>query len=287
MDGQDGHEGSRRNGRQKRTASHLRETDHRSRTGKEDGAGEAKPLRGKPHGTPAMSKVKRKVIRIDEGRCTGCGGCVLACAEGAIVIRDGKAKVVKDMYCDGLGTCLSHCPEGALSIEEREAEPFDEGAAKEHAASGGEGEQAYSGLRPLTITPPAPSLEEGTSQLRNWPIQLALAPEVSPAYRDAALLLAADCTGFSLSNVQRDFIAGRIAIIGCPKLDDFQAQVDRLTRVLKGNDIRDVTLVRMDVPCCGGLQRMVREAMRLSGKRMPLREYIVERYGGRVVEVTV
>ncbi|MCG7844614.1 MAG: 4Fe-4S binding protein [Methanomassiliicoccales archaeon] len=235
-----------------------------------------------------MSKVKRKIIKIDEEKCTGCGQCVLSCAEGAIIIKDGKAKVIKDMYCDGLGACLGHCPEGALSIEERETDPFDEEAAMEHVATSKEQElRSCSSSRPMMLTPESPvETGEVTSQLRNWPIQLHLAPEVTPAYKGASLLIAADCTGFSLGNVQRDFIAGRVAIIGCPKLDDVQSYIEKLSRIFKGNDIKDITLIRMDVPCCGGMQRMVHEALRISGKKLPLQEYIVERSGGKVVKVT-
>ena len=131
-----------------------------------------------------------------------------------------------------------------------------------------------------------PAAGDNPSQLRNWPIQLHLAPEVTPAYKGASLLIAADCTGFSLGNVQRDFIAGRVAIIGCPKLDDVQFYIEKLSRIFGNNDIRDLTLIRMEVPCCGGLRRMVQEALRLSGKSIPLQEYIVERYGGKVVKVT-
>lgn len=248
----------------------------------------AKALNKQLESSFAMSKVKRKIIKIDEEKCTGCGQCVLSCAEGAIIIKDGKAKVVKDMYCDGLGACLGHCPESALSIEEREAEPFDEEAAKEHVSPGKKEElHACSSSRPMMIMPAGPTASGGNpSQLRNWPIQLALAPEVTPAYKGASLLIAADCTGFSLGNVQKDFIAGRVAIIGCPKLDDFQAYVEKLTRIFKGNDIKDLTLIRMDVPCCGGLQHLVHEALQRSGKQLPLHEYIVERYGGKVVKVT-
>jgi Pyruvate/2-oxoacid:ferredoxin oxidoreductase delta subunit len=235
-----------------------------------------------------MSKVKRKIINIDQEKCTGCGQCVLSCAEGAIIINDGKAKVVKDMFCDGLGACLGHCPEGALSIEEREADPFDEEAAKKHVAAGREGaDHSCNSSRPMMLMPEKPAeTGEVTSQLRNWPIQLHLAPEVTPAYKGASLLIAADCTGFSLGNVQRDFIAGRVAIIGCPKLDDVQTYIEKLSRIFAGNDIKDLTLIRMEVPCCGGLQRMVHEALRISGKKLPLQEFIVERYGGKVVKVT-
>jgi Pyruvate/2-oxoacid:ferredoxin oxidoreductase delta subunit len=236
-----------------------------------------------------MSKVKRKIIKIDEEKCTGCGECVLSCAEGAIVIKDCKAKVIKDMFCDGLGACLGHCPEGALSIEEREAEPFDEEAAKDHVESSkNQPLHACSSSRPMMLMhDEAPAVTgDNPSQLRNWPIQLHLAPEVTPAYKNASLLIAADCTGFSLGNVQRDFIAGRVAIIGCPKLDDVQAYIEKLTRIFKNNEIKDITLIRMEVPCCGGLQRLVHEGLRLSGKNIPLQEFIVERYGGKVVKVT-
>lgn len=235
-----------------------------------------------------MSKVKRKIIKIDEEKCTGCGQCVLSCAEGAIIIKDGKAKVIKDMFCDGLGACLGHCPEGALSIEEREADPFDEEAAKEHVSSGKEKElHSCHSSRPMMLMPQKPvEAGEVTSQLRNWPIQLHLAPEITPAYKGASLLIAADCTGFSVGNVQRDFIAGRVAIIGCPKLDDVQVYIEKLARIFAGNDIKDLTLIRMEVPCCGGLQRMVHEALRISGKKLPLQEFIVEKYGGKVVKVT-
>jgi Pyruvate/2-oxoacid:ferredoxin oxidoreductase delta subunit len=235
-----------------------------------------------------MSKINRKIIKIDEEKCTGCGQCVLSCAEGAIVIKGGKAKVIKDMFCDGLGACLGHCPEDALSIEEREAEPFDEEAAKEHVASR-KGNELHScnSSRPMMLMPEKPAeMGEVTSQLRNWPIQLHLAPEVTPAYKGASLLIAADCTGFSIGNVQRDFIAGRVAIIGCPKLDDVQSYIEKLSRIFAGNDIKDLTLIRMEVPCCGGLQRMVHEALRISGKKLPLQEFIVEKYGGKVVKVT-
>lgn len=229
------------------------------------------------------------MIRIDEDKCTGCGECVLSCAEGAIVLKDGKAKVVKDMYCDGLGACLAHCPEGALSLEERDADPFDEEAARSHvkATRGGQLHACHSS-RPMMIIPSNPPAEVGDnpSRLSNWPIQLALAPEVAPAYKGASLLIAADCTGFSLGNVQRDFIAGRVAIIGCPKLDDVQSYMDKLTRIFRNNEIKDITLIRMEVPCCGGLQRLVHEALRSSGKMIPIQEFVVERYGGRVVKVT-
>lgn len=247
-----------------------------------------KSLKAKPYGTSAMSKVKRKIVKIDEEKCTGCGECVLSCAEGAIVIRDGKAKVLKEMYCDGLGACLGHCPERALTIEEREAEPFDEEAVKEHMESKAGQPHACSSSRPMMVmSESAPAATgDNPSQLRNWPIQLQLAPEVTPAYRNASLLIAADCTGFSLGNVQRDFIAGRVAIIGCPKLDDVQAYIDKLARIFRNNEIKDVTLIRMEVPCCGGLQRLVHEALRLSGKNLPIQEFIVERYGGKVVKVT-
>ena len=233
-----------------------------------------------------MSKVMRKIIKIDEEKCTGCGQCVLSCAEGAIIIKDGKAKVVKDMYCDGLGACIGHCPEGALSIEEREAEPFDEEAAKEYVASTRQEPHSCHSSNPMMIMPDAPSATgEVASQLRNWPIQLHLAPEVAPAYKDASLLIAADCSGFALGNVQRDFISGRVTIIGCPKLDDVQTYIGKLARIFEHNDIKDLTLLRMEVPCCGGLRRMVQEALRLSGKDIPMQEYMVERLGGKVVKM--
>jgi len=147
---------------------------------------------------------------------------------------------------------------------------------------------ACSSSRPMMLKPEPARAPEGDnpSQLRNWPIQLHLAPEVTPAYKDASLLIAADCTGFSLGNVQRDFIAGRVAIIGCPKLDDVQAYIEKLARIFRNNEIKDITLIRMEVPCCGGLQRMVHEALRLSGRKVPLHEFIVERYGGKVVKVS-
>jgi Pyruvate/2-oxoacid:ferredoxin oxidoreductase delta subunit len=232
-----------------------------------------------------MAKVKRKIITIDEEKCTGCGECVLACAEGAIIIKDGKAKVVKDMYCDGLGACLSHCPEEALSIEERETDPFDEKAAKEHLQdTRGTEPHACHDPHPMMFMPPEAMAGEAASQLRNWPIQLHLAPEVAPFYQGASLLIAADCSGFACENVQRDFIAGRVAIIGCPKLDDVRTYIEKLSRIFQNNDIEDLTVLRMEVPCCGGLPRMVREALRLSGKDIPLQEFIVGRQGGKVLK---
>ncbi len=226
---------------------------------------------------PAMSKVMRKIVKIDEEKCTGCGKCVLSCAEGAIII-----KVVTDMYCDGRGACRGHCPEGALSIEEREAEPFDEEAAKEYVESTrGDGPHSCHSSRPMLLMHEAAPAASGDnpSQLMNWPIQLHLVPEVAPVFKGASLLIAADCTGFALGNLQRDFIAGKVTIIACPKLDDVQAYVEKLSRIFANNDIRDLTLLRMEVPCCGGLRRMVTEALKLSGKKIPVQEYIVERHG--------
>ncbi len=224
----------------------------------------------------------RKIIKINEERCNGCGKCVDACAEGALEIRRGKARVIKDLLCDGFGACLGECPQGALTIEEREATPFDEEAAKRHVELMKEPQSCgCPSAAPLLLKPQAAAgtpTGEG-SELGNWPIQIKLVSPNAPYFKDAHLLLAGDCTAFTFASMHSDLIKGRMTVIGCPKLDDNEEFIDKLSSILSENIIRDVTLVHMEVPCCGQMRRLVEEARKRSGSAIPVKSYTIRRTG--------
>ena len=198
----------------------------------------------------------RKIVEIDEVKCNGCGLCVPACAEGAIQIRGGKARLVADVYCDGLGACLGECPQGAIRVIEREAVDFDEEAAKRHVAT-------------LRAAPAEPSA------LGNWPIQLRLVPPGAPFLRGADLLLVADCVPFALADFHRRFLAGQPVVIGCPKLDDGQQYVEKLAAILTAAGVKSLTVLHMEVPCCTGLVRIAQAAKQAAGSDVPLRDITV------------
>ena len=215
--------------------------------------------------------MKRRIIEINEEKCNGCGACVSACHEGAIGIVDGKAKLLRDDYCDGLGDCLPTCPTGAIRFVEREAAPYDEAAVKANMAkkaktcSGGcPGSAARAIHRESAPQTHAPSI----SQLQNFPVQIKLAPINAPYFEDAKLLIAADCTAYAYASFHQDFIRGKVCLIGCPKLDNVDYS-EKLTHIIRNNDIRSVTVVRMEVPCCGGLEFAVKKALQQSGKFIP------------------
>jgi Pyruvate/2-oxoacid:ferredoxin oxidoreductase delta subunit len=218
--------------------------------------------------------VTRKIIEIDEALCNGCGQCAIACAEGAIDIRNGKAKVISDSFCDGLGACLGECPTGALRIVERKAEAFDAKAVEEHLADRPTEEIKMACPSSISSKIPVPKAAgEGgpqTAQLSNWPVQLRLAHPSAPYFKEAHLLLAADCSAFAYANMHSDFIKGKIALIACPKLDEFQASIEKLAEILSLNDIKDITVVRMEVPCCSGLNMIVKKALERSKKSVPV-----------------
>lgn len=224
------------------------------------------------------------MIKIDEESCTGCGKCALACAEGAIEIRDGKAKVISEIFCDGLGACIGECPEGALTIEEREAPAFDEHAVKEHLAKKGQKEEIVlacpsSGPRKIRVPKDDVAGARPNPQLTNWPIQLRLAHPDAPYFKNARLLLAADCTAFSYAAMHSDFIKGRVTIIACPKLDDNRAEIDKLAEILLKNNIQDIKVVHMEVPCCSGLDFIVRKALEKAGKNIPMDVVVISTDG--------
>lgn len=231
-------------------------------------------------------KRTRKIVRIDEEKCNGCGNCIPSCAEGALRIIDGKARLVSEVYCDGLGACLGNCPQDAISIEERPAAEFDEEAAMAHIAgsdqTAAEGEgcasAAVSELKVLGQTGQAVTSPR-TSMLAHWPVQLALVPPNAPFFRDADLLLVGDCVPFSYADFHRDFIKDHAVVVACPKLDDAQAHLDKLTAVLRASDVKSLTVVHMEVPCCSGLLRIARLAIQGSGKNMPLKEVTVSARG--------
>lgn len=197
----------------------------------------------------------RKIIHIDQEACNGCGACAKACHEGAIQMEGGKARLVREDYCDGLGDCLPACPAGAISFEEREAPAY---RPPESEASS----SRQTGVSQRKEAVP--------SQLRQWPVQLKLAPLNAPYFNGAELLVAADCTAYAYGNFHNRFIRGRVVLIGCPKLDGVD-YMEKLARIITGNDIRSVIVVRMEVPCCGGLENAVKRAVQKSGKSIPCR----------------
>ena len=223
----------------------------------------------------------RKIIRIDHERCNGCGACAKACHEGAIEIINGKAELVREHFCDGLGDCLPECPTGAISFEEREAPAYDEKAVKEAQEKAFVKNQAASkymgcpGAKSMQIRRPAepgagtPALNPAQmSALRNWPVQIKLAPVSAPYFNGAKLLIAADCTAYAYASFHQDFIRNKLTLIGCPKLDQVDYS-EKLTAIIQGNDIQSVTIVRMEVPCCGGLEMAAKKALQNSGKFIP------------------
>jgi NAD-dependent dihydropyrimidine dehydrogenase PreA subunit len=220
---------------------------------------------------------KRQIIRIDQDKCDGCGLCVPSCAEGAIQIVDGKAQLLADRYCDGLGACLGECPQGALIIEEREAEEFvgpAPGAGHPEApaappASPGE-EFVCPGSRMQQFQPAAAPTPGGASALGHWPIKLRLVAPKAPFLKGASLLVAADCAPFAVGDFHSRFLAGKALLCGCPKFDDVPEQVAKLTAILRENDIQEIDIVNMEVPCCFGLVQIVRQALEASGKSLPV-----------------
>lgn len=211
----------------------------------------------------------RRIIAISEDACNGCGLCAKACHEGAIGMVNGKAKLLRDDYCDGLGDCLPACPTGAISFVEREAAAYDEAAvlaAKKNTAcpSGGCPGSAVKLLQSKESPAPVPS----ESQLRQWPVQIKLVPIQAPWLDGCKLLVAADCTAYAYANFHQDFIKDHVTLVGCPKLDSVDYSI-KLTEILKHNDIRSVTVVRMEVPCCGGIEFSVKKALQDSGKFLP------------------
>ena len=222
----------------------------------------------------------RRIIQIDEDLCIGCGACASACHEGAIGMINGKAKLLRDDYCDGLGDCLPTCPVGAITFVEREALPYDEAAvqtAKVTPAPGG-----CPGARASVLERTAAPVPDQESQLRQWPVQIKLVPVNAPWFQGSDLLIAADCTAYAYANFHRDFIQGHITLVGCPKLDGVD-YAHKLAEILSGNDIRSVTLVRMEVPCCGGLELALRRALEHSGKKLPCRVVTVS-IDGRILD---
>jgi len=253
----------------------------------------------------------RKIIKIDEEKCNGCGLCVPNCAEGAIQIIDGKARLVKDSYCDGLGACLGHCPQGALEIVEREAEDFNEEEAlefarkmkekaqKPHSSAAGHGPHqpmggGCPGSRMMVLKDEGASQEKASvagnedveirikPQLRQWPVQLKLVPVNAPYFEDADLLVTADCVPFAYPNYHLDLLKGKVVAVGCPKLDDIEYYVEKLTQIIKNNNIRSITVAFMEVPCCSGIVRAVDMALQRFRKELPVNKVKIGINGSRM-----
>ena len=235
----------------------------------------------------------RNIVKIDEARCTGCGQCVGACAEGAIKIVNGKAKLVSDSYCDGLGACLGHCPEDAITIEQREAPAFDEEAVKKHLAQKPVAGPPFvcPGLAVQQFEPQGDIDAEQTagvpSQLTQWPVQLKLVSPTAQCFRNAHLLLTADCVPLAMGDFHRRFLKGRSVLLGCPKLDDVSLYVGKLADILRANEVQSLTVVHMDVPCCSGLTRIAREAILRSGKGTSFEDVTISIRGDVIHNATV
>ena len=210
----------------------------------------------------------RKIIQIDEEACNGCGACAQACHEGAIGMVDGKAKLMRDDYCDGLGDCLPACPTGAITFVEREAAAYDQAAVAENQKKQGHTGCPGQRLRQFASRPVQEAAESVPSRLGQWPCQIKLVPVKAPYFQGAKLLIAADCTAYAYASFHQDFMRGKITLVGCPKLDSVDYS-KKLTEILRENDIQSVTVVRMEVPCCGGLEQAAITALKTAGSSSP------------------
>jgi len=239
-----------------------------------------------------MQKTMRKVVRIDEDKCNGCGACIISCAEGALKIIDGKAKLISEKYCDGLGNCLE-CPQGAITIEEREAEDFDEAAVEEHLQAKKPEEKQSQGCPSAGVRQfaeraeaavPSAIITAGSaeSRLGHWPVQLALVPPNAPFLKNADVVLAADCVPFAYAGFHQDFLAGNKALlVACPKLDNFPAHQARLNEILKQAGIKSLTVLHMEVPCCSGLVHLAKQSILASGNVVPFNDITISIRGER------
>jgi NAD-dependent dihydropyrimidine dehydrogenase PreA subunit len=241
-------------------------------------------------------KVKRKIVEIDTERCNGCGQCVPACAEGAMQIIDGKARLISDVYCDGLGACLGECPQDALRVVERVAEEFDEAEVEKHLQAAARSHSAAADSRPSGCpSTQAKILVSGQKQhgaakssgtgdrqesaLSHWPVQIRLVQPGAAFLHNADLLIAADCTPVAYPDFHKDFLQGKAVMIGCPKFDDVDAYIEKFARIFKTANIKSVTVVVMEVPCCQGLPLIVREGMDLAGKNIPIEKIVISAEG--------
>ncbi len=213
--------------------------------------------------------VLRKIVNINENLCNGCGTCIPKCAEGALQIVNGKARIVKETYCDGLGACLGQCPQGAIIITEREAPAFDEEEVHEYLK--------HKATVNVAATAPAPAKPQ-------WPVKINLVPIQAPFYENAELLVAADCAPIALKKFHDTLAPGKRVIIGCPKFDDARAYAQKLSEILKLNNIAGLTVAHMEVPCCSGIKWAVDKALELSGKKIPVKEYEIK-IGGEIIEL--
>jgi ferredoxin len=238
-------------------------------------------------------KVVRKIIEIDDELCDGCGQCVPSCAEGAIEVVDGKARIVAEKYCDGLGACMGDCPNGALRIVQREAEDFDEEAVEQYLTEKTEKPvevplacgcpstqiQTFIPTFPAGETVAVDPQARTASTLGHWPVQINLVPVTAPFLKGADLLIAADCVPVACPNFHQDFLKGKVVLVGCPKFDDVEAYIEKFTDIFKTGNIKTITAVVMEVPCCSGLPMMVKRALEASGKEIPMEQVIINTRG--------
>jgi NAD-dependent dihydropyrimidine dehydrogenase PreA subunit len=240
-------------------------------------------------------KINRKIIDINDELCDGCGQCVPACAEGAIQVIDGKARLVEEQYCDGLGACLGECPTGALSVIERKAEEFDEEAVEAHLTTlankpRGEETSLPCGCPSAQVQILVPSVssrvtkesqmqERHDSALSHWPVQIGLVPPEAPFLKGAHLLVVADCVPVAYPHFHQDFLRGKVVMVGCPKFDDVQGYLEKFVKIFKAAEIRSVTVPIMEVPCCSGLPMIVKQAIKEAGKEIPLEQVVISARG--------
>jgi len=231
--------------------------------------------------------VLRNIVKIDEEKCNGCGLCVTACAEGALKIVDGKAKIVSDIYCDGLGACIGHCPQDAITVEKREAAEFNEDATKQHLAKKNAANMQAAFVCPGTMAKQLKEKSETSlslqvevpSQLSHWPVQLKLVSPTAPYFAGADLLLVADCVPFAMGDFHNRFLKDRSVVVGCPKLDDVEFYIEKLAAILKANKLNSLTVIHMEVPCCFGLTHIAREAISHSDSKMSFEDVTVDLQG--------